>query len=130
MTNHPVSLRIAPDPGLVSLLRSAVRVFAAREDFTIDQVDDVRMAVEEAAVALLKTAAGDHIELTMGADESGVEMRVGGDVADGVGIDETSFSWTILTALTDEVAVEAAGARCTVVMRKHRAEGVARRDSA
>lgn len=116
-----VTVKVPPTPGHLALLRTAVGGFAARDHFTLDQVDDLRMAVEEGAVQLLRHVQGDHISLEVRATDLGVEVRLYGPVpgSDPV-IDESSFSWTILRALADDLRIEMQQGRATIVMHKHR----------
>lgn len=120
-TGETVTVRVPPRAGHVALLRTAVGGFAARDRFTIDQVDDLRMAVEEAAVQLLRHTSGPWISLDVSGTADGVEVRLHADVADASPvIDETSFSWSILRALADELRVETHNGHATVVLAKRR----------
>lgn len=121
MATETVTVRVPAKAGHVALLRTAVGGYAARDRFTLEQVDDLRMAVEEAAVQLLRHARGERIELDVSGTDSGLEIRVHADV---VGeepvIDQTSFSWSILRALADDVQVEMRQRHATIVLLKHR----------
>ncbi|HVM14752.1 MAG TPA: ATP-binding protein [Egibacteraceae bacterium] len=114
-------MKVPPTPGHLALLRTAVGGFAARDHFTLDQVDDLRMAVEESAVQLLRHASGDCITLEVCSTESGVDVRLHAAVAgsDPV-IDESSFSWKILRALADDLRIEMQQGHATIVLTKHR----------
>ncbi len=95
--------------------------FAARDNFTLDQVDDLRMAVEEAAVQLLRHLRGDRIHMHIETTDIGVEVRLSGLVEPGTAvIDETSFSWVILRALADDLRVESRDDRADIVLAKQR----------
>jgi serine/threonine-protein kinase RsbW len=121
LTRETVSVRVPAKAGHVALLRTAVGGVAARDRFTLEQVDDLRMAVEEAAVQLLRHARGERIELDVSGTDSGLEVRVHADVNDEEPvIDQTSFSWSILRALADEVQVEMSRRHATIVLLKHR----------
>lgn len=114
-------MRVPATAGHLALLRTAVGGFAARECLTIDQIDDLRIAVEEAAVQLLRHARGERLELDICRTPAGVEVRLHADV---VGeepvVDEASFSWSILSALADELSVEMRQRHATIVLTKHR----------
>lgn len=118
-----IIVKVPPDAGHLALLRTVIGGVAARDRFTLDQIDDLRMAVEEAAVQLLKRADGGHIKMTIAPTAEGLEVRLSAAV-DGAGalIDETSFSWAILTALSDDLRVETgtAASPTVVVLTKHR----------
>jgi len=124
VTSETVTVRVPPSAGHLALLRTAVGGFAARDRFTIDQVDDLRMAVEEAAVQLLRHARDEGIVLDITGTESGIEVRLHSDVdGDEPVIDETSFSWSILRALSDELWIEMQQRHATIVLMKHRLSG-------
>lgn len=124
-----VTVRVPAVAAYLTLLRTAVGGFAARDRLTLDQIEDLRMAVEEAALALLRRSHDDHIALEVRSTERGVEARLEAGASDGtVVIDETSFSHAILRALADELRVEDEGGRAAVVLAKHRmADGAGRR---
>jgi hypothetical protein len=116
-----VTVTVPASAGHLAVLRTAVGGFAARDSFTLDQVDDLRMAVEEAAVQLLRHMRGDRVGMELETTRSGVEVRLSGEVAPGDPvIDEASFSWTILRALADELRVDTDGSQATIVMNKTR----------
>lgn len=121
MLTGTITIKVPPTAGHLAVLRTAIGGVAARDRFTLDQVDDLRMAVEEAAVQLLRRASGDRIVMHVESTDKGIEVRLetvveGGDVV----IDESSFSWAILSALADAVRVEADGTQAAVVLTKHR----------
>lgn len=121
MTAQTVSLSVPPTPGYLALLRTVVGGCAGREGFTLDQIDDVKMAVDEAAVQLLRSSEGQGINVDVVLDEHSMEIRVSAEVSGSKPvIDEASFSWTILQALADELRVDSDAMRCTVVLTKHR----------
>jgi serine/threonine-protein kinase RsbW len=116
-----VSLKVPPTPGYLALLRTVVGGCAGREGFTLDQIDDVKMAVDEAAVQLLRHISGDGIVIDVDLGDDLMEIRVSAEVAaDTPVIDESSFSWTILRALADDLRVDTVGETCTVVLTKQR----------
>jgi serine/threonine-protein kinase RsbW len=121
VTAQTVSLKVPPTAGYLALLRTVVGGCAGREGFTLDQIDDVKMAVDEAAVQLLRSIAGDGIHIDVDLGEDLMEIRVSAEVeSDKPVIDESSFSWTILRALADDLRVETEGHTCTVVLTKQR----------
>lgn len=119
--NVVVIIRVPPTPAYLAMLRTAVGGVAARDRFTIDQIDDLRMAVEEAATQLLHHVSKGRIEMTVVPTEVGLEVRLFAQVdAPGRIIDESSFSWMILRALADDLHVESQQSGSTVVLSKHR----------
>lgn len=116
-----VTLRVPPLADHVTLLRTVVSGIAARRDYTLEQVDDLRMAVEEAAVLLLRHADGAPLELnaTMGPEELRVELSTNVTGTDPV-LDPSSFSWMILQALTDDLSTAVDGTRASLHLVKQR----------
>ena len=116
-----VTVTVPATANHLAILRTAVGGFAARDQFTLDQVDDLRMAVEEAAVQLLRHSRGDRITMEVVTTDEGVEVHLSGNVADDDPvIDESSFSWTILRALADDIRIESANQQALIVLAKHR----------
>ncbi len=116
-----VTVTVPATANHLAVLRTAVGGFAARDSFTLDQVDDLRMAVEEAAVQLLRHSRGDRITMDVETTGQGVEVRLSGQVADDDPvIDESSFSWTILRALADDIRIESVAQQAVIVLAKHR----------
>lgn len=116
-----VTVTVPATANHLAILRTAVGGFAARDQFTLDQVDDLRMAVEEAAVQLLRHSRGDRISMDVVTTDDGVEVRLSGNVADDDPvIDESSFSWTILRALADDIRIESSNQQALIVLAKHR----------
>lgn len=116
-----VTVTVPATANHLAVLRTAVGGFAARDQFTLDQVDDLRMAVEEAAVQLLRHSRGERITMDVETTGAGVEVRLSGQVADDDPvIDESSFSWTILRALADDIRIETQKQQAVIVLAKNR----------
>ncbi|CAN5434598.1 hypothetical protein BH23ACT7_BH23ACT7_25900 [soil metagenome] len=121
MNDQTVTIKVPPIAAHLAVLRTAVGGIAARDRFTLDQVDDLRMAVEEAATQLLRHSGGSPIVMDVTPTDSGLEVRLSADVPGDVRIiDESSFSWMILRALADDLSVESLQTRTTVVLGKKR----------
>lgn len=116
MTIPTVSLRIPPDADHIPLLRTAIAGIAARADLTLDEVDDLRLGVEEAAVLLLRLAGDEPIQLGVVVEDDAIEAVL--STGAGGGVDERSFSWRILTSLVDEVRATREEGRQSIVLRK------------
>jgi serine/threonine-protein kinase RsbW len=116
-----VTLRVPPLADHVTLLRTVVSGIAARRDYTLEQVDDLRMAVEEAAVQLLRHGNGSPLVLnaTIEEDELLIELSTT-TVADETVFDPSSFSWMILQALTDRLSTAVEGNAASLRLVKYR----------
>lgn len=116
-----VVIKVPPTAAHLAALRTAVGGVAARDRFTLDQVGDLRLAVEEAANQLLRHVPRGPIEMTVFPTSSGLEIRLAAEVdVPGEVIDESSLSWRILWALADDVRVESQQSATTVALSKRR----------
>jgi serine/threonine-protein kinase RsbW len=112
-----VELRLPADGAYASVLRTTTAGLAARLDFTIEEIEDLRIAVAEAAAMVLEVADA-------GSDLTGRFMLAPGEMAVSVSVsaaspgepDYDSFAWQVLTTLSTSAKVEAAGGRFTVSM--------------
>jgi serine/threonine-protein kinase RsbW len=121
-TRDQVTLRMPADGAYLSVLRTATAGLAARLDFTLDDIEDLRMAVNEACAMLLSQAIpGSSLEctFTLGPDDLTIAVLVpclnprppSGD----------TFAWTVLSALAGTVEAQVGpGDKLGVVMRKGR----------
>ena len=121
-----VGLSIPAGPGLLSLARATAAATAARLDFSYDEIEDLRLAVDELCFSL--TGAGDHagqLHLTFSFDDDLVEvegwLEGGPDEAKVVSND---LSETVLDALVDEHGTsERRGDGPRAWLRKRRSPG-------
>lgn len=114
-----VTVTVPASPEHLALLRLVVAAYAARENFTIDHVDDLRMAVEETAVQLLRASDGAPLTLAVRREPPVIEAALSARVADGVEVLEAdSWSWMILRALVDDISLDRDAAAVTVRLRK------------
>jgi len=88
----------------LSVLRTATAGLAARLDFTLDEIEDLRIAVDEACAMLLAQAIpGTSLEcgFDLGADQVTIVVSV---VAAEPRIPaKDTFAWTVLSALAGMV---------------------------
>lgn len=100
-----VELRLPADSAYVSVLRTTTAALAARLDFTIEDIEDLRVAVTEAsAVALAHAEPGAVLECCFWLLVDRIEVSL--DVATGgpAQIDADSFAWQVLTSLAEASA--------------------------
>ena len=112
-----VELRLPADGAYASVLRTTSAALAARIDFTIDDIEDLRMAVAEATAMVLEVADdGTDLVSSFGLrpGEMTVAVSVGAQTPGEPDYD--SFAWQVLTTLSTTAKVEAAGGRFTVTM--------------
>ncbi|MGK5679046.1 anti-sigma regulatory factor [Actinoplanes sp. URMC 104] len=111
-----VMLTVPADGGYLGVLRTATAGLAARLHFALDEIEDLRIAVDEACAMLLAIAtraAELDCRFTVTEDALAVEVTV--TTVRGAKLpSESSFAWKVLTALTTSAAAEATGQRATI----------------
>lgn len=103
---NEIALTVPANPDLLHLLRTVVASVAARSEYSIDEIEDLRLAVDEAGAYLL-TVTPAPSELTLkvitgsGAITTFVmsDSRVDRWPLEGA---EDGLSWKVLSALSDE----------------------------
>ena len=117
---HPdVELRIPADSAFLAVLRTATAGLAARLDFTLDDIEDLRIAVDEACAMVLPQARVDS-DLTCAFDLEPTRLTVAvtAECDTPQAPDRDSFAWTVLSALTTEVSADVDGDRLTVTLAR------------
>ena len=112
-----VELRLPADGAYASVLRTTTAALAARLDFTIDDIEDLRMAVAE-AIAMVLEVADEGSKLVssffLRPGEMTVSVSVGAQAPGEPDYD--SFAWQVLTTLSTSAKVEATAGRYSVTM--------------
>jgi len=119
-----VVLKLPAQGAYLSVLRTATASLASRLDFTIDDIEDLRIAVDEACAMLLSQAVAGA-DLTCRFELGGEAMAVAVSVPtlDGALPSRDTFAWTVLTALAGEVDSSVDVERVvTLSLRKTRAD--------
>jgi len=117
-----VTLRLPAAGAYLSVLRTATASLASRLDFTIDDIEDLRIAVDEACAMLLTQAVpGADLECSFELTGDAIAVSVAVLTLDGQEPSRDTFAWTVLTALAGEVdsSVDAEH-RVTLSLRKRR----------
>ncbi len=108
-------VRLPAESAYVAVLRMAAAGIAARLDFTLDDVEDLRMAVSEACSMVLAEARDDGMLVaTFYLREARIEVHVSTDAQDPTGPDQDSFAWQVLTTTASDVTSDAAPDRLTI----------------
>ncbi|MFE6615193.1 ATP-binding protein [Amycolatopsis sp. NPDC057786] len=94
-----IEVRTAAVPHVVPTLRTIVADIAMRQDFDLDAVEDLRMAVDEACSMLLPSAADGHLTCVFSWKDGRIEVTVSVLSDSPEPDDETGLSWQLLTAL-------------------------------
>src|SRR5579859_1636790 len=117
-----VTIQMPAEGAYLSVLRTATAGLAARLDFTLDEIEDLRIAVDEACGMLLGQAApGANLEcdFTLGPDR--ISIAVSALSLQPRPPSRDTFAWTVLSALAGNAdAWVGPGDKVTVLLRKVR----------
>lgn len=120
-----IEVRAPADVVYVSMLRLTAASLAARSELTIDDIEDLRLAVDEACALLLPHAtAAATLDARFEVGVGELRVHVGVATSDTSEPDRDGFAWTVLGALATEVGVDATSDRLTISVVKKRATGV------
>ncbi len=98
-----VELRVPADPAYLAVIRTATAGLAARLDLTLDEIEDMRIAVDEACVLLLSSEPepGAELHATFTITSSALDVQVTGPAPNLPKGD--NFAWSVLEALVGQV---------------------------
>ena len=104
-----VQLDVPAQPAYVAVVRTAAAGLAARADLTLDRIEDLRIAVDEACALLLHQHAGDGapddapddatIRCLFTLEDDALTVDISGPQVDLP--EPTAFAWAVLDALVD-----------------------------
>ena len=101
-------IRLPAESAYVAVLRIATAGIAARLDFTLDDIEDLRMAVGEASAMLLDRARpGGQMIARFHLSDGRIEVQMSADAVRPKMPDTTSFAWQVLNTAATDVAAEA-----------------------
>lgn len=106
---EPITLTVPARSEFVSLVRSVVANAAAHLRMTFDQVDDLRLAADEAASQLVQVEDATTLSLRIDLDENSIDIRAWVDASPKTWPPEDldgSLTWQILSGLVAEAAFE------------------------
>ncbi len=112
-----VVLRLPAAGAYLSVLRTATASLASRLDFTIDDIEDLRIAVGEANAMVLEKADEDaDLVCQFFMSHGEMVIAIGVTAAASEEPDYDSFAWQVLTTLATSAEVEVADGTFTVRM--------------
>lgn len=120
-----VEVRLPAAGAYLSVLRTATAGLAARLDFTLDEIEDLRIAVDEACAILLQQAVpGSVLSCVFRLVEDSLEVTVAAPTTDGRAPERDTFAWTVLSALAGKVDSSVADDRTvSISLYKQRGAG-------
>jgi serine/threonine-protein kinase RsbW len=103
-----VEVRTSASAALIPTIRAVASDLAARADFDLDAISDLRMAVDEACATLVDLAASTSSLLCtflVRGDSIEVRAQVTTDRPDAE-VSTDTFGWRVLQTLADDVTVD------------------------
>jgi serine/threonine-protein kinase RsbW len=118
-----VELRIPADSAFLAVLRTATAGLAARLDFTLDDIEDLRIAVDEACAMVLPQAReGSDLTCSFDLGDHSLTVAVSAECDSPRQPSRDGFAWTVLAALTSSVRADVHGDRLTVTLARGTAD--------
>jgi serine/threonine-protein kinase RsbW len=122
-TAEDVVKLVVPAAGaFLGVLRTATAGLAARLQFTLDEIEDLRIAVDEACAMLLPLAStGGNLACRFTVSDTALTVETSvPTTAPRSRLPGKSFSWQVLSALADEMDASVAEGRATIRLLKRR----------
>jgi serine/threonine-protein kinase RsbW len=121
-TQDHVTVCMPAEGAYLSVLRTATAGLAARLDFTLDEIEDLRIAVDEACAMLLPQAIpGTNLECAFDLGAQDMAITVSVTAAEPRLPTRDTWSWTVLAALAGTVESRVGpGDAVSIVLRKRR----------
>ncbi|WP_426566054.1 ATP-binding protein [Angustibacter sp. McL0619] len=99
-----VELEVPASAAYVAVVRTATAGLAARFDLTLDRIEDLRIAIDEACTLLIRRPADappDHLECVFTLGEGALTVDVTGPDVELP--EHTAYAWAVLSALVDSL---------------------------
>ncbi|GGF95451.1 hypothetical protein GCM10007304_06650 [Rhodococcoides trifolii] len=100
-----IELGVHADASQLSVTRAVAATLAAQEDFDIDSIADIRLAIDEACSRLIVRATpGARMVCRFVPSDTEIHVAVTTTTIDRAALDANGFGWHVLNALTDSVS--------------------------
>jgi serine/threonine-protein kinase RsbW len=101
---QPVEFRVPARLESLAVIRALVTALGTLEDLDLDAVADLRLALDEACTALIRSAAADsRLTVTVQPREHDLWVSVSAPSEDDNVLRPGTFSWHVISSLTDGV---------------------------
>lgn len=118
-----VEVQVPADGAYVATLRLTAASLAARCDLTIDDIEDLRLAVDEACALLLPHAVSEssmRARFVLASGRLEVTTTVDSPDSSAASPDRSGFAWSVLSALASDVHVNGDGGHLSITVTKQR----------
>lgn len=102
----PVELRVPAQLAMLPVVRTLLTAIGTNHDVDLDTVADLRLAIDEACTALVRTAPpGSTLTVAVTPGKDDVQVRVSAPCKSETALAPGTFSWHVMSCLTDQLAV-------------------------
>jgi serine/threonine-protein kinase RsbW len=118
-----VTLSVPAHRDFVSGIRAITRSAAALCDLTVDDIEDLQMAVDEAATLLLPLVDADdppQISANFEVTDGVLRIRLSVPRRDDLMPDRSGLAWAMLAALDETATISAQGATVSITISRSR----------
>lgn len=107
MTDHDeIEIKLRAEPSQLPVVRAVVGTIAMHQDFDVDAIADLKIAVDEAcSMLILRAVKGSRMACRFLVGNRGIHFNAVASTEDKTEIDRTSFGWHVLETLTDSAEV-------------------------
>jgi anti-sigma regulatory factor (Ser/Thr protein kinase) len=81
-THGPIEIRVPADPHLSRVLRLASSGVASLSEFTVDEIEDIKVAVSEILLALIEHGDGQPVDIRLHTDARRFLIEASTDTAE------------------------------------------------
>lgn len=104
----PVELRVRAEADQLPVVRAVAETLVVLSDFTLDDIADVKLVVDEVCSQLIKGSVADaELSCTFAVSDSGIRIVVTSVLAAASVPKKDSFGWHVLQTLTDAIELRA-----------------------
>lgn len=104
----PVELRVVANADQLPVVRAVAETLAVLGDFTLDDIADIKLVVDEVCSELIAGAiAGAELSCSFVVSETGIRITTTSVVETSRVPTADSFGWHVLQTLTDSIALSA-----------------------
>ena len=107
-----VELRLPAEGAYAAIVRTTAAGLAARLDFTIDEIEDLRIAIGEASALVIPQAdPGTDLVCRFGLTSGSMTIELEAVASENPEADRDSFAWQVLETLADDVVAASTDGR-------------------
>lgn len=123
-----VSISVPADRGYVVIVRSAAGHLGTQLGYSVSEIMDLRLAVDEACGVFLAASArgagsGSELRCRFSVSDGGIRFQVSGSAIGVTEPDTSGLGWQVLSALVDSISWGNDGTTACVALEKRHESG-------